>query len=222
MVKQQYQLRPSLMTFVFGDGSCDSLGTLEIRMPLPNGSFLPLLIDVVKADIPLLLGLEILDRERLVADNVDNILDGRWDHWKLPIHRKYGQMLVECGTRHPIHQSRTAENPSPLLPRQRSEALQPSQASPTERSQCRNEAYPGRDRRSMSQLPSTPSKTVPISRFHPWDSDFVVEFDLVRWAIGRGQIQPRSRYRFDMAEGEPPVAHFRYANTVPERDTAQR
>ena len=97
MTKQKYSLRPSLMTFIFGDGSCASLGELRIRIPLPNGSFLPLSIDVVDADIPCLLGLDLLDREGLVADNVENVLDSRRDHWKMPITRKHGHMFVEWG-----------------------------------------------------------------------------------------------------------------------------
>lgn len=97
VMKQTSRLRPSLMTFIFGDGACDSLGTLGIRIPLPNGAYLTLTIDVVNADVPLLLGLDILDREPLVADNVANILDSRRDHWQLPIPRKYGHMFVEWG-----------------------------------------------------------------------------------------------------------------------------
>lgn len=82
---------------MFGNGSCDSLGTLDVRMPLRNGSFLPLRIDVVDTHIPFLLGLDILDREKLVADNVKNVLDSRRDNWQLPIRRKCRHMFFEWG-----------------------------------------------------------------------------------------------------------------------------
>lgn len=53
MFKKEFRLCPSLVTFIFGNGSCASMGKLEIRLPLLDGQFLPFLIDVVDADIPL-------------------------------------------------------------------------------------------------------------------------------------------------------------------------
>lgn len=97
MFKKEFRLCPSLVTYIFGNGSCASMGKLELRLPLPDGQFLPLLIDVVDADIPFLLGLDVLDNERLVADNVSNVLESRRDKWKLPIKRKHGHMFVEWG-----------------------------------------------------------------------------------------------------------------------------
>lgn len=66
-------------------------------MPLLNGSFLPLQIDVIDTDIPFLLGLNILGREKFVADNVKDVLENRRDNWQLPIRRKCGHMFVEWG-----------------------------------------------------------------------------------------------------------------------------
>ena len=47
---------------------------MEVRIPTPVGSFLKFPMDVVSADLPMLLGLDILDREGLIADNVRNEL----------------------------------------------------------------------------------------------------------------------------------------------------
>lgn len=94
---QEFRLRPSDVTFIFGNGSSDSLGKIDIRLPTPQGTFIPLSIDVVSADIPLLLGLDIMDKESLVADNVLNVLDCRSSSWKLPIQRKYNHMFVCWG-----------------------------------------------------------------------------------------------------------------------------
>lgn len=57
---------------MFGDGLHMSLGKLEMRLPTPDGAFLAMSVDVVSADVPLLLGIDVLDREQLVADNVES------------------------------------------------------------------------------------------------------------------------------------------------------
>lgn len=50
-----YKLRHSDYSYLFGDGLYMSLGTLEIRIPTPDGSFLAFAADVVDVDVPLLL-----------------------------------------------------------------------------------------------------------------------------------------------------------------------
>ena len=52
-------------------------------------------MDVVQADVPMLIGLEVLDRERLIPDNVANKLRSLENGWSLPITRKYGHLYVE-------------------------------------------------------------------------------------------------------------------------------
>ena len=63
-------------------------------MPTPDGSFIHIEADVVTANIPLLLGLDVLDREQLVADNVLNQLQCHHRGWSIPISRKHGHMYV--------------------------------------------------------------------------------------------------------------------------------
>lgn len=94
MFNRPVRLYPSNMTFLFGDGSCDNTGIITIRLPLPLGSFLPLSVDVVHADIPLLVGLDILDRECRVPDNVDNFEISRRDNCRILITRKHGHMFI--------------------------------------------------------------------------------------------------------------------------------
>ena len=67
---------------------------MEIRTPTPDNSYIAFDVDVISADVPLLLGLDTLDREQLVADNVDNVLDSRRHGWKLPLTRKNGHMYL--------------------------------------------------------------------------------------------------------------------------------
>ncbi len=47
---------------------------MQIRIPTPNNSFLKIKLNVVAADVPLPLGLVVLDNEKLVANNVLNAL----------------------------------------------------------------------------------------------------------------------------------------------------
>lgn len=81
-------LSPSDYSFMFGDGLHLSLGSIEVRIPTPDGTFIAIEIDVVSADVPLLLGIDVLDREKLVADNVDNVIHSRRFGWKIPVIRR--------------------------------------------------------------------------------------------------------------------------------------
>ncbi len=64
--KLKFKLHPSATGFRFGDGSYPSLGSMEIRISIPNRSFLRILLDFVSAEKPMLLGLDMMDRENLV------------------------------------------------------------------------------------------------------------------------------------------------------------
>ena len=52
-------------------------------------------IDVVKADIPLLLGLDFLDSSGLIVDNMNNQLENKIFGYKMPIVRKFGHLYLE-------------------------------------------------------------------------------------------------------------------------------
>ena len=76
------RLRRSPFAFKFGNSICDSMGCMEFRIPLPNAGYLPVQADIVDADVPLLMGLDYLDKERLLADNLRNKLvcsDFAWE-----------------------------------------------------------------------------------------------------------------------------------------------
>lgn len=97
MLNHTLRLKPSNMTFLFVDGSCDSMRQPDIRLPFPNSSFLELPNDVVRGDILLLIGLDLLHQEYLVPDNVENVLISRRDKWHLPITRRHGQIFISWG-----------------------------------------------------------------------------------------------------------------------------
>ena len=66
---------PSGNSFRFGDVTTPSLEMVELwlRIPSPRRS-IPVLIDIVEVNVPALLGLDVLDSERLYACNVTNKL----------------------------------------------------------------------------------------------------------------------------------------------------
>ena len=51
----RYKLEPSVTRFKFGDGTFPFLGKVEIRIPKPNGTYLKMDMDIVSADVPMLL-----------------------------------------------------------------------------------------------------------------------------------------------------------------------
>jgi hypothetical protein len=68
------RLKSSSSTFVFADQRCISLGILTVLLDTP-GSALRLDVDVVLPDIPILLGLGILDKYGLQFLNKENALE---------------------------------------------------------------------------------------------------------------------------------------------------
>lgn len=107
------RLRKSLKRFRFADASFNSLGQVEIPLATP-GHLKPIYVnlDVVSADVPALLGLDILDTESLFPDTamnqltkkiiLDNITDqdGKFhakfpvEEWSIPLMRHYGHIYV--------------------------------------------------------------------------------------------------------------------------------
>ncbi|CDF34787.1 unnamed protein product [Chondrus crispus] len=67
---------------------------IKVRMRIKRGCYLPFWVDVVDADVPLLFGLDLLDRHKLVADNTDNVLVSKIGGWQVPIVRAHGHMFV--------------------------------------------------------------------------------------------------------------------------------
>ncbi len=97
------KLETSTTRFRFGDGSYPSLGSMEIGISIPNGSFLKIELDIVSSDVPLLLGLDVLDRESIVANNVTNEIQSPLSGWSMPLERKFGNLYLCWGTKEVTH-----------------------------------------------------------------------------------------------------------------------
>lgn len=95
--KISFKLYPSSTTFKFGDGCYTSKGKLHIRIPTPTGSFIEANLDVVSANVPLLIGLDILDQHGIYPNNVKNLLCCPNLGWSMPLIRKRGHLYL-CWT----------------------------------------------------------------------------------------------------------------------------
>jgi hypothetical protein len=91
----RFKTKASKNVFHFGTQRQESLRDLLVRIPLAGGSFVPVEMGVVKADIPMLVGLDVLDRYALTIDNVDNVLDSRINGTKAPLARKLGHIYLD-------------------------------------------------------------------------------------------------------------------------------
>ena len=98
LVGAQPPVAPTRVTLCrFGGEVYESRGTLSVHIPLSPTFYLPLHVDVVPLDVPLLLGLDTLDKYGLYVNNVTNYLvsDGRGI--AVPLQRKGGHIYLVWG-----------------------------------------------------------------------------------------------------------------------------
>ena len=95
----RYTLKPSSTKFKLCNGVFSSLGTMQIRIPTLNHSFLKIKVNVAPADVLLLLGLDVLENEKLMANNVQNELQATNHGWSMPLTRKHGHLYLKLNSR---------------------------------------------------------------------------------------------------------------------------
>ncbi|MEM1283154.1 MAG: reverse transcriptase domain-containing protein [Chlamydiota bacterium] len=91
----EFKPKHSSNTFTFGDGSYDSRGSLIAYIPTPLGNFLNVQFDIVDADIPMLLGLDILDETGMFPNTVTNELVCVSQKWSLRLTRQFGHAYLK-------------------------------------------------------------------------------------------------------------------------------
>ncbi len=73
---------------------------MQIRIPIPNVSFLRIRLDFVSAHVPMLLGMDVLDLEILeilVANNATKELLVPLSGWSMPVGSKFEHLYLCCG-----------------------------------------------------------------------------------------------------------------------------
>jgi len=86
------QIEPSNILFKFGDVVHCSNKIMNLSIPTPNGNELNFKCNIVNADVPLLLGLDVLKRENLIV----NVRDLKHEHMdsKLPMKIHKNHLIV--------------------------------------------------------------------------------------------------------------------------------
>jgi hypothetical protein len=82
----------------FGDDVIMSIGVMQIQILTPD-SVLNISVDVFDMDMPLQIGLDVLDMYRLQVLNIDNVLQhtpvpGPEQSWQIGIRRKNGHVYL--------------------------------------------------------------------------------------------------------------------------------
>ena len=88
---------PAVTTFLFGGEEHASLGTLPMHVPLSEAYYLPLSIDVIQLNVPLLIGLDVLDHYGLYVNNVEDRLRSDGRDVDVPLVRKDGHIYLVWG-----------------------------------------------------------------------------------------------------------------------------
>jgi hypothetical protein len=83
------------MLFKFGQDVQKPQGIIGVRVPTPDNSFMLINVDVVKAEVPFLIGLDTLDAVAMIVDTVENEFRAPKAGWSVPIIRKFGHVYLE-------------------------------------------------------------------------------------------------------------------------------
>lgn len=95
MMGTPMHMTPSSLQFKFGNYLCQSSGVIDVRVPIPNGSFIAFKAHVVRADIPMLVGLDLLRKHELTLDFSSCTITQQRHNWSLPMTFKAGHVFLE-------------------------------------------------------------------------------------------------------------------------------
>jgi hypothetical protein len=68
---------------------------IGVRVPTSDNSFMLINLDVVKADVPFLIGIDTLKLFEMIVDTVEKELRAPKAGWSVPIIRKFGHVYLE-------------------------------------------------------------------------------------------------------------------------------
>lgn len=105
----RFRSSESQKAFRFGAVRSTSMGNIVVRMPIPGHSYVEICVDVVGPNIPLLIGLEALDRFRLHANNIQNLLVHDKRGLGIPLTRKGRSYVLRMGRADSLHDGRIEE-----------------------------------------------------------------------------------------------------------------
>lgn len=92
-------------TFRFGSVDHKGLGVMEIRLPLGDDHFISVAANIVPLDVPLLLGLDVMQELKLVIDFSKNTIYNPENDKEIPLVVKRRHVYLEwprqCSTQRP-------------------------------------------------------------------------------------------------------------------------
>lgn len=80
--------------YKFGDKTYDGLGTVVIRIPITETYFISIRAQVVEVNVPLLLGLDVLSRLKVILNFEAFTMSSTQDKWSIPLTRKLGHAYI--------------------------------------------------------------------------------------------------------------------------------
>lgn len=93
----KFSPKPSKKAFRFGATKERSLGTIDVRLTIPGNSYIQISVYIVRANIPLLIGLHALDEYQLYVNNIQNSLVHDKIGWGISLQRRDGHMFYVWG-----------------------------------------------------------------------------------------------------------------------------
>lgn len=83
------------LIYTFGSHQHSGIGQVNILVPISHSFFLSFDADVVDANVPLLLGLDVLTSYRMILNFADDEVTSKADGWRLPLIRKGGHVYLD-------------------------------------------------------------------------------------------------------------------------------
>lgn len=90
----------SPLRFKFRNSTHRSEGTMEVRIQITGEAYIAVNTDVVRADLPPLIGLEILSGHTLILNFADRSLQQLGQDWKIPMKFSNGHVFLQWPTLH--------------------------------------------------------------------------------------------------------------------------
>lgn len=97
-----FKLRACNHRFRFGTQLHQAIGQLQIRIPVGKQGMIPLSVDIIEANIPFLIGIDVMDKYKFYVNTVSNELICPSASWKVPLTRKFGHVYLEWNPKHEI------------------------------------------------------------------------------------------------------------------------
>ena len=91
----KFKLKYCNHRFKFGTQIHHAIWQLRIRIPVGPHAMILLLVDIIDANVPLLIGIDVMDRFKFYVHTVTNEVICPHGQWKMPIRRNFGHAYLE-------------------------------------------------------------------------------------------------------------------------------